>query len=108
MRVSIPATFLKTLITLIAVMTVLTPFAFSQIDTGAIVGTVRDPSGAAVPNATVTVTNTATGVSQSTTTNASGEYQFTEAQTRAARPVAGSTRMRSPPGDTVRRKSRRR
>ena len=33
--------------------------AFSQIDTGAIVGTVRDPSGALIPNVTVEVTNQA-------------------------------------------------
>ena len=37
-------------------------------------GTVTDPSGAAVPNAKVTVTNQATGVSSQTTTSASGGY----------------------------------
>ena len=37
-------------------------------------GQVTDPSGAAVPGASVTVTNTATGVSQSTTTDSSGNY----------------------------------
>ncbi|MGI8744976.1 MAG: TonB-dependent receptor domain-containing protein [Bryobacteraceae bacterium] len=55
---------------------VFVPFALAQIDTGAIVGTVRDPSGAAIPGATVTVTNRATGVTQTTTTNGAGEYQF--------------------------------
>ena len=49
----------------------------AQIDTGAIVGTVRDASGAAVPNASVILTNTATQEKQRTLTNASGEYQFT-------------------------------
>ncbi|HYK90357.1 MAG TPA: carboxypeptidase-like regulatory domain-containing protein, partial [Acidobacteriota bacterium] len=39
-----------------------------------IVGTVTDPSGAAVPNATVTVTNTGTGQSRTITTNAVGQY----------------------------------
>ena len=51
--------------------------AWSQLDTGSIVGTVRDPSGAAVPKAAVTVTNTATGVAVTSETNAAGEYQVT-------------------------------
>ena len=33
------------------------------------------PTGAAVPNATVTITNTATGVSSVVTTSASGDYE---------------------------------
>src|SRR6185437_11461259 len=37
-------------------------------------GTVTDPSGAAVPNAKVTVTNQATGVSTQTTTSSTGSY----------------------------------
>jgi hypothetical protein len=39
-------------------------------------GFVRDPSGAAISNARVTVRNEETGVSQSTTTNAQGMYRF--------------------------------
>ncbi len=39
-------------------------------------GSFTDPSGAAVPNATVTLNNTATGESRTTTTGASGEYRF--------------------------------
>ncbi len=54
-----------------------TAASIAQIDTGSIVGTVRDPSGAAVPKATVAVTNTATGVAVTTETNSSGEYQVT-------------------------------
>jgi hypothetical protein len=50
---------------------------FAQVDTGAIVGTVRDPSGAAVPKAAVTLVNGATGMRQTTLTNDSGDYQFT-------------------------------
>src|SRR3984957_845521 len=42
--------------------------------TGSISGTVSDPSGAAVPNAKVTVTAPAMGLSRSSTTNQSGEY----------------------------------
>ena len=41
-----------------------------------ITGTVTDPSGAIVPNATVTVTNEATTVSDKTTTGSAGTYAF--------------------------------
>src|SRR5260370_16734005 len=50
---------------------------FAQIDTGAIVGSIFDPSGAAVPKAAITVTNTATHEVLTTVSNSSGQYQFT-------------------------------
>jgi len=43
---------------------------------GQITGEVRDPSAATVPNASVTVTNTATNVARSTETNTAGIYSF--------------------------------
>ena len=51
--------------------------AFAQIDTGAIVGSILDPSGAAIAKATVTATNAATREVLTTTSNGSGQYQFT-------------------------------
>jgi hypothetical protein len=48
----------------------------AQTVTGAVRGTVTDASGAIVPGATVTVTNTATGVKTVATTNQSGEYSI--------------------------------
>src|SRR5580704_11364058 len=52
-------------------------FASGQsITSGAITGTVTDPSGAAVPNASVTLTNVATNTVQRATTNAGGSYNF--------------------------------
>src|SRR5215831_18608916 len=44
------------------------------VQTGSIVGTVSDPSGAAVPNAKVVITNTNTGQSSTLNTNAAGVY----------------------------------
>jgi outer membrane receptor protein involved in Fe transport len=44
---------------------------------GSIYGTVTDPSGAAVPNATVTITNIGTNVSVTTKTNESGNFNQT-------------------------------
>ncbi|MDE3180890.1 MAG: TonB-dependent receptor, partial [Acidobacteriota bacterium] len=59
---------------LVIVMMAVIPLR-AQIDRGAIVGTVRDSSGAVIPNASVTVTNRDTGVSVSTRTNSAGAYQ---------------------------------
>src|SRR5215472_11245856 len=42
--------------------------------TGALTGTVRDPSGAVVPNAKVTATSSSTGQARSVTTSADGTY----------------------------------
>ncbi|MEP7304937.1 MAG: carboxypeptidase-like regulatory domain-containing protein [Acidobacteriota bacterium] len=50
--------------------------ASAQFDTGSIVGTVRDATSAVVPQATITLTNVATGVSAATTTNREGNYEF--------------------------------
>ncbi len=46
--------------------------AFAQEAT--IVGTVTDPTGAAVPNASITITNLETGLARTLTTSGSGEY----------------------------------
>jgi hypothetical protein len=51
--------------------------AFAQsITSGDITGVVTDPSGAVVPNATVTLKNRDTGATQTRTTNAQGVYRF--------------------------------
>lgn len=50
------------------------PSAFAQAVFGSIYGTVTDNSGAAVPKATVTVTDPAKGTSTTLTTNDSGEF----------------------------------
>ncbi len=46
--------------------------------TASISGTVKDATGASIPGATVTATDTGTGISQTRTTNAQGFYSFQE------------------------------
>jgi hypothetical protein len=48
----------------------------AQSDLGTISGFIKDPSGAVIPNATVTVTNKS-GVDRTATTNESGHYTIT-------------------------------
>jgi len=50
--------------------------AWSQSVQGIITGTVTDPTGAVVPNATVTITNAGTNISQTATTGSDGSYRF--------------------------------
>jgi hypothetical protein len=52
------------------------PLAFSQFETSEVLGTVRDPSQAAVAKAAVTLTNQGTGVEAKTTTDENGGYNF--------------------------------
>jgi outer membrane receptor protein involved in Fe transport len=55
----------------------LAPSLFSQsASTGALSGTLRDASGAVVPNATVTLTSLDTAQVRTTTTNSDGTYKF--------------------------------
>lgn len=51
--------------------------AFAQTVSGTIVGTAIDPSALPVPGASVTLTNSDTGVKVSQTTGATGEFTFT-------------------------------
>ena len=55
--------------------------ALAQVDEGAINGTVQDSSGAVVPNAQVTLTNTDQGLVLTTQSNAGGEYIFSPVRT---------------------------
>jgi hypothetical protein len=50
--------------------------ASAQFDTSTVLGTVRDSSGGVIPGATVTLTNTATGITANVVSGADGGYQF--------------------------------
>jgi hypothetical protein len=54
-----------------------TSIASAQAVYGSILGTITDPSGAAVPNAKISVIDQRKGTSDSTTTNDSGNYSVT-------------------------------
>ena len=49
----------------------------AQVDTGSILGTITDPSGAVIGGATVTLTNEGTSATLSTTVESDGSYKFT-------------------------------
>ena len=62
-------------VVLLCVCLLFSGVVFAQSDLGGISGFVKDPSGAIVPNAKVTVRNNS-GIERKTTTNESGYYTF--------------------------------
>ena len=73
----------KSLLFLFAFLAVL-PFggtAFGQVLYGSIVGDVTDPSGAAVPNVAITITDAATGQSRSDVSDSGGRFTFSDVPT---------------------------
>ncbi len=72
---TIPSLRLQTLSALfVPLLLALAPPLWAQKDTGAIVGFVRDPSGAVVTDAKVTVTDVDRGTALTLTTNDEGQY----------------------------------
>ena len=63
---------------LLVILTVLAPSAWSQSVTATIVGTVTDSSGAAVPGATVKATSVDRGISYNAVTSDAGLYRISE------------------------------
>ena len=61
---------------LIMILCVSTTLAFGQAATTSLRGVVKDPSGALVPGATITLSDSATGTAYHTTSNSSGFYIF--------------------------------
>ncbi|MFT4112789.1 carboxypeptidase regulatory-like domain-containing protein [Silvibacterium sp.] len=50
---------------------------FAQVDQGGVSGTITDQTGAVIPGATITLTNTDNGLSLTQKSNGSGQYNFT-------------------------------
>src|SRR5216684_2312296 len=68
--------FMKRLVLAILVVLSLAVAANTQTFRGAINGTVTDPSGSSVPNATVKATEAATGIDHTTATSSEGQFAF--------------------------------
>jgi len=66
--------WLSSLATTLLVLTRLAGVAHAQVEQGAITGRVFDESGGVMPGASVTVTETGTGVVRETLTNGAGQY----------------------------------
>src|ERR1035441_2887560 len=66
-----------TVLFVLTFLLLLAPALFAQsLTTGDIAGTLKDPSGAVVPNATITLKSLDTGSTQSSTTDSTGEFRF--------------------------------
>src|SRR5438105_2680459 len=79
-RKAISSGFLRASLTMTAGLLLLflsAPPIHAQVDTGTILGTVTDASGAAISGAKVTLTNEGTSAALSTTTAPDGSYKFT-------------------------------
>jgi Carboxypeptidase regulatory-like domain len=61
---------------LVVLLVLITTAAFAQLTTADILGTVTDPSGAVVPNATIILTNLGTNEVRTTQSSNSGDYTF--------------------------------
>jgi hypothetical protein len=64
----------STSILLLLATLIFTTFAFAQLPTGSIQGTITDPSGAVVPGAKVTISSASSGQTFNLTTSGSGSY----------------------------------
>lgn len=68
--------YFRLLVALLSFAGMMTSSAMAQQAVANVTGTVRDPNGAAIPNAQVQLTNVNTGVTRKTGTNSVGIYDF--------------------------------
>ncbi|MEO6911800.1 MAG: TonB-dependent receptor [Edaphobacter sp.] len=73
---------------------------YGQFESASVLGYVRDTTSAAIPNSTVTLTNVATSIKQTATTDAEGRYEFSSVpigRYQVATEAAGFQRSETPP-----------
>ena len=64
----------------ILILVIVATAAFAQVNKANLTGVVHDPSGAAIPQASMRLTNTATGVAREELTDRTGLYRFTQVE----------------------------
>jgi hypothetical protein len=67
---------ISSIVSILSVLLLSAVLAFGQSTTGTIEGTVKDSKGAVVPGASVTITGTTAGFSQTVTSDSDGVYRF--------------------------------
>ena len=67
---------MKPLLCAFALLMIVAAGAFAQFETAVVLGTVRDASESAVPDAKITLLNIETGIQASATTDENGSYLF--------------------------------
>src|SRR5262245_46739096 len=60
----------------LAIFTLMSGLGWAQFDSASVLGTVRDPSGAVITGARITLRNVNTGVTAKAKTDASGNFEF--------------------------------
>ena len=80
---------------LLCVLSTVAP-SFGQLATTSLRGTIKDPSGALVPGAKITITDKATGKITSTVADSSGAYSFAQIAPSKYTIVANASGFRRP------------
>ena len=97
-----PRTLLSILapLSFVAILTTLLPLApaLAQTIQGSIIGTVKDTTGAVVPGATITLTNTGEGTTRTLTSGRLGRFCLQRQQVRRVHPLCHSRWLRTMDG----------
>ncbi len=68
---------LRGLLSILILLILSSPVAWGQFDSATVLGTIKDPSGASVPSASVVLINPGKGIAISRQADSNGDYEFT-------------------------------